>query len=121
MTPDTYQQETAKTAIYPKHHWDSYLFNGLASEVGEFLGKAAKAYRKDTVYPSYDAKVSPNVNEPNSFPTEAMFLELGDVMWFVSQLCNEFGWRLEEVMEGNIVKLKGRQERGTIEGSGDSR
>ena len=121
MTPDTYQLETAKTAIYPKHHWDSYLFNGLTSEVGEFVGKAAKAYRKDLPRALFDRDSGVYYWDSQTFPIDDMFYELGDVMWFISQLCNEFGWRLEDLMEANILKLKGRQERGTIEGSGDFR
>jgi len=34
--------------------------------------------------------------------------ELGDVMWYLSALCTEFGFTLEEVMQQNIDKLKAR-------------
>ncbi len=34
--------------------------------------------------------------------------ELGDVLWYVSALCTQFDFTLEEVMEANIKKLKAR-------------
>ena len=34
--------------------------------------------------------------------------ELGDLMWYVSQLCNRMGWSLSSVIAANISKLKAR-------------
>ncbi len=34
--------------------------------------------------------------------------ELGDVLWYLSALCTEFGFTLEEVMQQNVDKLKAR-------------
>lgn len=39
---------------------------------------------------------------------EHLLEELGDVMWYVSNLCNELGLDLEEVMSYNVDKLKSR-------------
>lgn len=119
MNASEYQKLTPTTAVYPEYHWDSYLFNGLVSEVGEFVGKAAKSYRKDSVVYADPGNGTEAVAE--SFPVDDMFYEMGDILWFVSQICNKFGWRIEDVMEANILKLKGRAKRGTIIGSGDSR
>nr|WP_302596960.1 nucleoside triphosphate pyrophosphohydrolase family protein [uncultured Cellulosilyticum sp.] len=38
--------------------------------------------------------------------------ELGDVMWYVSELCNAIGIKLSDVMETNIAKLKERYPNG---------
>ncbi len=52
---------------------------------------------------------------------EAIKLELGDVLWYVSQLASELGFELEEVADANLKKLFSRKSRGRISGSGDNR
>ena len=47
--------------------------------------------------------------------------ELGDVLWYISQIANELKIPLDEVAEFNIEKLKDRMERGKLHGSGDNR
>lgn len=48
-------------------------------------------------------------------------LELGDVLWYISEICSEIGCTMEEVMAMNIDKLKARKKADTLKGSGDSR
>lgn len=38
--------------------------------------------------------------------------ELGDVCWYVAMICNSLGINMDEVMEGNIDKLKKRYPNG---------
>lgn len=38
--------------------------------------------------------------------------ELGDVMWYVAQMCHSFNWDLDEIMQMNIDKLKARYPEG---------
>ena len=47
--------------------------------------------------------------------------ELGDVCWFVAELCTCLGVSLEDVMQKNLDKLASRKARGVIHGSGDNR
>jgi NTP pyrophosphatase (non-canonical NTP hydrolase) len=47
--------------------------------------------------------------------------ELGDVLWYLSQIASEIGVPLEEVASLNIEKLKSRFDRDKIKGSGDNR
>ena len=104
---DWYQEETQKTAVYPRSIEIDYLFNALASEVGEACGKAAKFLRdQDYLFEVYKRDVK---------------AELGDVLWNISQLCNYYGWKLSDVMRENIDKLRDRAKRGVIHGSGDNR
>lgn len=98
-----YQAFTPTTAIYPEERELEYLALGLASESGEVAGKVKKLIR--------DGKI--NRNE--------IAVELGDVLWYVSQICNHFDLSLHGVIRGNIKKLAGRKDRGTIGGEGDYR
>ena len=52
---------------------------------------------------------------------EALKSELGDVLWYISQVCTELDISLDEVAEANIAKLLDRQARGKIQGDGDDR
>ena len=47
--------------------------------------------------------------------------ELGDVLWYLTQICTELDLSLEEVAAENIEKLFDRLERGVIGGEGDVR
>ena len=104
-----YQKDTAITAVYPKIG-ESYIYPllGLNDEVGEVTGKIKKVFRDET------GIISPaKLNDLKK--------ELGDVLWYLSQLSTELGLGLEEIAQGNIDKLKSRQERGVLQGSGDDR
>ena len=52
---------------------------------------------------------------------DAIKLELGDVLWYISQLSSELGYQLEEIANANLQKLNSRKIRGKIHGSGDDR
>jgi NTP pyrophosphatase (non-canonical NTP hydrolase) len=47
--------------------------------------------------------------------------ELGDVLWYLSQIATELGLSLSDVAKLNIEKLQSRLERNKISGSGDNR
>ena len=104
LTMDTYQQQAAKTAIYPDDKADQYLIAGLAGEVGELASIFAKHWRGDG-----------DIN-----PDHAR-AELGDVLWFVAMLADELCYDLSTIAQGNLNKLADRAERGKLKGSGDNR
>ena len=104
MQASEFQDATRLFAVYPEENEFSYLTLGLAAEAGEVADKAAKYFRGDK---GLDAK--------------EFSKELGDCLWFISQLCNRFGWKLEDVMQENIEKLSDRQARDKLKGSGDTR
>lgn len=47
--------------------------------------------------------------------------EIGDVLWYCATLSYDLGFKLDDVAQMNINKLKSRQERGKLSGSGDNR
>ena len=96
-----YQQEAVKTAIYT----DPIIYPalGLGNEAGEVQGKIKKMLRDDT------------------FDKEAIAAEIGDVLWYIAALCSDREKDMAEVAVKNLAKLKSRQERGTLKGSGDNR
>jgi NTP pyrophosphatase (non-canonical NTP hydrolase) len=104
LTLNEYQKGAEKTAVYPTKHALEYLTLGLSSEVGELNGKVAKYYRKDGVYPRAE-----------------VLDELGDVLWFVSELARVHNTSLQVLAEKNLSKLADRQERGVLKGNGDNR
>lgn len=79
---------------------------GIAEEAGEVAGKIKKFFREDYTYDQ---------------TREFVLLELGDVLWYVGRIATWFGFTLQEVAEANTAKLIARQQRGTLQGSGDKR
>ena len=109
MNFNDYQQKSRKTAKYPPiGHPVIYPTLGLVNEAGEVAGKVKKVFRdKDG-----------QINDETKSMLKA---ELGDVLWYLAQVCTELELSLDEVAEYNIDKLFGRLERGTIRGDGDNR
>lgn len=92
MTFDDYQilaRRTQNKAL-PLFKLREHALYGLASEVGEVLGLHQKQHQghvlDDTV----------------------LRLEVGDVFWFISEICDVYGWSMDEIAEANIAKLKNR-------------
>lgn len=104
MNFDQYQEQAALTAIYPTSADVMYPLLGLVSEVGEFSGKIKKSIRDGT-----------------EIDNTMLGAELGDILWYVAALATDCGWSLDEIARNNIQKLKDRQARGVIQGSGDNR
>ena len=77
---------------------------GLMGEAGEVAEKIKKRIRDDT-------KVKP----------EEIVKELGDVIFYATALSNFYGASLGITIAENMMKLDGRESRGTIKGSGDER
>jgi NTP pyrophosphatase (non-canonical NTP hydrolase) len=104
-----YQTKSRATVKYPViGHGVIYPTLGLVNEAGEVAGKIKKIFRdKDGV-----------IGEAEK---EALKAELGDVLWYIAQVCSELNLSLDDVAEANIAKLLDRQARGKIQGDGDNR
>lgn len=118
MNLTEYQAFTKTTSLYKDT--DS-LFLGLCEEAGEVAGKRKKWNRGD--YPLTPIKEDPlaQIATRQLDFMQALTKELGDVLWYVSEICNTHGLTIQEVIEANVAKLKDRKERGVIQGSGDLR
>ena len=105
----TYQKQARLTAQYPNLGSNNiYPTLGLVGEAGEVAEKVKKVIRdKKGIFDDESKK--------------GIKKELGDVLWYLSNLCIEFDFKLEEVALQNLNKLKLRAAKGKISGSGDDR
>ena len=101
-----YQTESRKT--WRHGPCNVYPTLGLVNEAGEVAGKIKKIFRDKEGVIAEDDRA-------------ALKDELGDVLWYLTQICTELDLSLEEVAEQNITKLFDRLERGVIGGEGDVR
>lgn len=99
-----YQELAARLAL-PTALNDQYLSLGLAGEAGEVASLFAKAVR----------------DSGNQVNRDSLKKELGDVLWFVAVLAEHHHMDMQDVAIANINKLRSRQQRGTLGGSGDER
>ena len=107
MDFDDYQVLAHSTAEYPRERALEYLGLKLASEAGEVAGKIGKMIRGDYLFTTEFAEI--------------LSKELGDVLWYVTEMCTVLDIRLMQVAAENTLKLKDRKSRGKIKGSGDNR
>lgn len=114
-----YQAKTKDTAVFPTCYVETdtggvvsarflYPALGLAGEVGEVEEKLKKILR--------DKNGALSIKD-----REDLQKELGDVLWYVAQLCETLGLSMQDAAEGNIKKLADRKARDVIKGSGDDR
>lgn len=109
MNFEEYQEKSRKTAKYPDAG-KNYIYPtlGLAGEAGEVAEKIKKVMRdKGGVV--------------DDATREDIKKELGDVLWYITQLGTELGISLDDVAESNIKKLYDRMDRGVLGGNGDNR
>lgn len=104
-----YQQLAARTGgAVPVDHPIVYPTLGLTNEAGEVAGKVKKIFRdRAGVVTDEDRR--------------ALTLELGDVLWYLAEMCTQLGISLEDVAAANVDKLQRRTAEGTLAGDGDYR
>lgn len=110
-TLHTYQELANETAVYPNRNSFNgllYCILGLNGETGEVTEKIKKIMRDQNGIIAQVDKIE-------------IEKELGDVLWYLSQICSELKLNLEDVAKLNIDKLFSRKERGVLHGSGDNR
>jgi len=103
MNFSEYQEAAMRTAMESSRNVP-YMTLGLTGEAGEIANKAKKVIR--------DGK---------ALDREDMIKELGDCLWYIAGIASVLDIDMEHIAEANIAKLKDRQNRGVIGGSGDNR
>ena len=86
----TYMEFTRKTAKYPKRREKEYLMIGLMNEAGE-VGGAFKKEIRDRID-----------------NTDLIIDEMGDVLWYLTRLCDVYDVKISELMINNMDKLYNR-------------
>lgn len=92
MTFSEYQEEARRTQRTDLPLWAmrEHALYGLSSEVGEVLGMHQK------------------VHQGHPLDETALRLEIGDCYWFLAELCDTYGWDMDEIAIANIQKLRVR-------------
>jgi NTP pyrophosphatase (non-canonical NTP hydrolase) len=85
----------------------SYAALGMG-EAGEVQGKIKKVIRDS------GGVITDEVREQIAG-------ELGDTLWYLAAVADEFELDLGAIAQGNLDKLSDRKDRGVISGSGDTR
>jgi NTP pyrophosphatase (non-canonical NTP hydrolase) len=102
-----YQWRSQDFAIYPNRFVNpEYPTLGLTGEAGEIANKVKKMQRDDLSMDDIRADIES---------------EMGDVLWYLAALAEEFGLSLADVAEKNLTKLLKRRAQNAIQGSGDWR
>ena len=83
----TYMDFTRKTAKYPKRREKEYLMIGLMNEAGEVGG----AFKKE---------IRDRINNE-----DLIIDEMGDVLWYLTRLCDVYNIKISELMVNNMDKL----------------
>jgi NTP pyrophosphatase (non-canonical NTP hydrolase) len=105
---DMYQKVALTTAIYPREQAIIYPTLGLTGEAGEVANKVKKIIRDGSN--SKDEKLVSEIKA-----------EIGDCLWYIAVLANDFDIKLSDIASTNLEKLANRKKNNTIHGSGDTR
>ena len=105
---DMYQQVAKTTAIYPREQAIIYPTLGLTGEAGEVANKVKKIIRDGSN--SKDEKLVSEIKA-----------EIGDCLWYIAVLADDFNIKLSDIASANLEKLATRKKNNTIHGSGDNR
>ena len=85
---------------------EDYAIMNLAGEAGEVLSLRAKAIRDGVVYSEFQNN---------------LMKELGDVLWHVAAVADDYDISLRDIATNNLLKLESRKARNVIQGNGDNR
>lgn len=97
MNGNEYQKKAMRT-LNPKLTKNEVLVNGVMGLGGE-SGEVIDIVKK-------------HLFQGHPLDKEKIIKELGDVMWYVAEVCEALDISLDEVMEGNIEKLQKRFKNG---------
>ncbi len=111
MEFNEYQEKASVTATFTgkqEEHQLMYLALGVCGEAGEIAEKVKKIIRNDEGVVSDEKR-------------ESIRSEIGDVLWYLSQLSRVLGIPFEDAAQDNIRKIMDRKARGVVKSTGDTR
>lgn len=109
MDFDDYQQAALTTAKRTGSQIDLARFVlGLVGESGEVAEKFKKLFRDSD-------------GQADGVFVDDIRKELGDILWYLAVLADNYDIKLSDIARTNINKLADRQKRGKLGGSGDNR
>src|SRR5580704_14429403 len=111
MDFNEYQKLATRTAEFKDKQAEFellYLGLGITSEAGEVADKIKKVLRNDNGVMSEEKR-------------QALKFELGDVIWYVSQIARVLNFEFSDVAQANVDKLADRAKRNVIKSDGDYR
>jgi NTP pyrophosphatase (non-canonical NTP hydrolase) len=109
MTFREYQLEAKRTCAFPdKENTFIYATLGLVGETGEVAEKIKKIWRDK----------NKQVTDEDRLEVKK---EMGDVLWYLSQLAEEIGINFDDVAQTNLEKIQSRLKRDVLHGAGDNR
>ena len=110
MTFDEYQERALTTNKTKDDQLQELMQQvlGLGDESGEVLAIFKKWIRDDGA-------------DIRKLDKERVGKELGDILWYVAVVAHDMGLSFDDIATANLAKLKSRNERGVIGGSGDNR
>ena len=94
MTLNEYQEFAAQGILLATSEHPTPVVGfalGLAGETGEVVDDIKK-----------------RVFHGRNIPMEHTAEELGDVLWYISNICTQYGLKLEDVAQRNVAKLMNR-------------
>lgn len=96
MTMTEYQELAGRTinAKLSADNMTMHALHGLAGEVGEVHSLFQKVF------------------QGHALDDEHLKKEIGDVLWFIAELCTACGFKLDDIAQMNIDKLKARFPKG---------
>ena len=97
MTGNEYQK-LAMTTLNPALSQKDVLLNGVMGLCGE-SGEAIDIVKK-------------HLHQGHALDRETLIKELGDIAWYLAETAFALDVDLDEVLEGNIAKLKARYPEG---------
>ena len=99
MDFNSYQKEALRTDRVPAHDNDASLIVpmlGLSGETGQLLSEYKKHLRDGDAHRLFKERVSE---------------ELGDILWYISDVASKFDLTLADIAAANLVKVKQRWAR----------
>ncbi|MBB1074497.1 hypothetical protein HUU62_08745 [Rhodoferax sp. 4810] len=99
MNIHEYEESVIATSNYQRSNESLFIVTvALLGELGEYANKVKKASFKKTL--------------DNALVIDDLKSELGDVLWYLTELCHQHDLSLDDVARANADKVTNRKQKG---------